>query len=299
MHDDDPGDVVHDLFARRHVRRHPARPAGPRHRRLDQRADRDRDRRLLPRHYTPTTWWWPPPATSTTTWSSGWSAPAFERPARSTGADAAPPAPRDGPGAPAPPAGVELLDRRPSRPTWSSACPAWPAPTTAASRSACSTPRSAAACRSRLFQEIREKRGLAYSVYSLHLRLRRHRPVRRLRRLPARQGRRGARDLPRRARPVAADGMTDDEIAPRQGPDARLARARPGGHRLADDPDRQERAGLRRADVGRRGAGPDRRRHPGRGRARSPRDVLGQRPSLARDRPVPDEQAARLHEAVA
>ena len=40
---------------------------------------------------------------------------------------------------------VELLDRRPSRPTWSSACPASPAPTSAAGRSACSTPRSAAA----------------------------------------------------------------------------------------------------------------------------------------------------------
>ena len=40
------------------------------------------------------------------------------------------------------------------------------APTTAGSRSACSTRRSAAACPRRLFQEVREKRGLAYSVYS-------------------------------------------------------------------------------------------------------------------------------------
>ena len=42
------------------------------------------------------------------------------------------------------------------------------APTSAGSPSACSTPRSAAACRSRLFQEVREKRGLAYSVYCYH-----------------------------------------------------------------------------------------------------------------------------------
>ena len=53
---------------------------------------------------------------------------------------------------------------------------------------------------SRLFQEVREKRGLAYSVYSYHRAVRRHRPVRRLRRLRAAQGRRRARDLPRRAR---------------------------------------------------------------------------------------------------
>ena len=46
---------------------------------------------------------------------------------------------------------------------------------------------------SRLFQRIREERGLAYSVYSFSARLRRRRRVRRLRRLPARQGRRGAR----------------------------------------------------------------------------------------------------------
>ncbi len=42
MHDDDPGDVVHDVFAAGAVRRHPARPAGPRHRRLDRRAARAR-----------------------------------------------------------------------------------------------------------------------------------------------------------------------------------------------------------------------------------------------------------------
>ena len=45
---------------------------------------------------------------------------------------------------------------------------------------------------SRLFQRIREERGLAYSVYSFAQRVRRRRPVRRVRRLPAGQGRRGA-----------------------------------------------------------------------------------------------------------
>ena len=47
---------------------------------------------------------------------------------------------------------------------------------------------------SRLFQEIREKRGMAYAVYSFVSRVRRHRPDRRLRRHARGQPRRRARD---------------------------------------------------------------------------------------------------------
>ena len=54
---------------------------------------------------------------------------------------------------------------------------------------------------SRLFQEIREKRGLAYSVYSYTSQYADAGAVRRLRRLRAGQGRRGARPDPRRAGP--------------------------------------------------------------------------------------------------
>src|SRR5690606_1251578 len=64
-----------------------------------------------------------------------------------------------------------------------------------------------------------------------------------------------------------------------------LHRPRPGGHRRADEPHRQERAVLGRADVGRRHAGPDNVRHPGRrarGRPRHPGPAplpVGHRPA--------------------
>ena len=66
---------------------------------------------------------------------------------------------------------------------------------------------------SRLFQEIREKRGLAYSVYSFASRYADTGTVRRLRRLPARQGRRG----PRRSAATSRQGrrrsgITEDEL---------------------------------------------------------------------------------------
>ena len=48
MHDDDPADAVHDVFAQAAVGRHPARPADPRHGRVDQRTDPPAGRRLLP-----------------------------------------------------------------------------------------------------------------------------------------------------------------------------------------------------------------------------------------------------------
>ena len=95
---------------------------------------------------------------------------------------------------------------------------------------------------SRLFQEVREKRGLAYSVYSYT----RSTPT------PACSASTPAACRARSTRcsticreelaKVARDGITAEEIAARQGPAARLARPRPRGHRLADEPHRQGRA---------------------------------------------------------
>ena len=65
---------------------------------------------------------------------------------------------------------------------------------------------------SRLFQEVREKRGLAYSVYSFTLAARRHRDLGHLRGLPAGQGRRGAVHLPGRDRQGVSGGLTDAEL---------------------------------------------------------------------------------------
>jgi len=124
---------------------------------------------------------------------------------------------------------------------------------------ACSTRRSAAAMSSRLFQEVREKRGLAYSVYSFLRTARRHRHVGHLRGLPAVQGRRGAgRSAARRSPASSRGGLTDAELGPGQGPGPRLDRARPGGSVVPDEPPRQIRAGLPHAGAGRRSPGPDR-----------------------------------------
>ena len=119
--------------------------------------------------------------------------------------------------------------------------------------------RSAAACRSRLFQEIREKRGLAYSVYSYACQY-------------ADTGFFGVYAGcapgkvdevlgadPRRAGPGGRRRHHRRRARPRQGDAQGLAGAGPGGHRLADVPAGQGRAAVRRADVGRRDARPGRR----------------------------------------
>ena len=145
---------------------------------------------------------------------------------------------------------------------------------------------------SRLFQEVREKRGLAYSVYSFSGQ-------------HADSGMWGiyVGCLPSKADEVLA--ICRDEIArvveerpdrrradPRQGPGARLDRAQPGGPVLADEPTRQVRAGLPAAGAGRRGAQRDRRRRP----RRHPRDRRryphppqdpGRRRPVRRPQPVP------------
>ena len=129
-----------------HARRHPARPPGPRHRRHHQRAHPRPDRPLLQASTTtrPTSSS-PPRATSTTPRSYARSARRSSGPAPCAHRRRAA-WPRATARAPcAPPAASSSSTARPSRPTSSSACPACPAPTSAAGRSACSTPHSAAA----------------------------------------------------------------------------------------------------------------------------------------------------------
>ena len=137
---------------------------------------------------------------------------------------------------------------------------------------------------SRLFQEVREKRGLAYSVYSFTSHY-------------ADTGTIGvyAGCHPRRAHDVAelcreqlalvaTAGLTDRRARAGQGPDARRPRPRSRGHRLAHDEDRQGRAGLRRADDHRGDHRRHRRRDAGRhegaggGAAHQPAVAGGRRP---------------------
>ena len=72
---------------------------------------------------------------------------------------------------------------------------------------------SAAACRSRLFQEVREKRGLAYSVYTYTSQYADTGLFGVYAGCLPQQGRRGARDLPRpSSQQVAGTGITDEEL---------------------------------------------------------------------------------------
>ena len=127
---------------------------------------------------------------------------------------------------------------------------------------------------SRLFQEVREHRGLAYSVYSFASH-------------HADSGLVGVSVgcLPSKLDDVLAVVRAElgegrgrrhhrRGAVPRQGHAARGTGARPGGLRLPDVADRQGRAGLRRAAEHRRGDRTDRRGHPG-GRPRDRgRDLL-------------------------
>ncbi len=117
---------------------------------------------------------------------------------------------------------------------------------------------------SRLFQEIREKRGLAYSVYSYSTQY-------------ADAGVFGvyAGCAPSRVSEVlglvreelasvAEKGISDDEVVRGKGHAQGLHGAGAGGHRLADEPDRQERTALRRRAGHRRTPCEDRRGDLGR-----------------------------------
>ncbi len=126
---------------------------------------------------------------------------------------------------------------------------------------------------SRLFQEVREKRGLAYSVYSYTSGFADCGLFGVYAGCLALPGARRAEDLPRRAGPGRRARTARRGDRARHRPAEGLHRPRPGGHRRADEPYRQERAVLGRADVGRRHAGPDSLGHPGRrarGRPRRP-----------------------------
>ena len=151
-----------------HARRHPARPPGPRHRRHRQRPHRATDRAASTRSTTTRpTWSSPPPATSTTTRSYARSARAFEkagalerrrRRARSPRATAAAHLRTAG--------RVELLDRKTEQAHVVLGMPGLAR--TDERRWALGVLNTAlgGGMTSRLFQEVREKRGLAYSVYS-------------------------------------------------------------------------------------------------------------------------------------
>ena len=123
---------------------------------------------------------------------------------------------------------------------------------------------------SRMFQEVRELRGLAYSVYSFASHHADAGVVGRLGRLPARQVRRRARDRAQRARQGRGRGPHRRGGRARQGPAQGRPRARPGGLRLADVAHRQGRARPRRAAHDRRGGRPHRGRHRSRTSPRSP-----------------------------
>ena len=138
---------------------------------------------------------------------------------------------------------------------------------------------------SRLFQEIREKRGLAYSVYSFPPTTPTPACSASTPAAPARC-RRGAGDLPRASSPRSprAASPTRSSTAARARPAARWCsawRTPARGCRRH----RQGRAGLRRAARRRRGAGPDRRGHPRRLRAVAA-DLLRPGPVPGRRRPV-------------
>ena len=268
MHDDDPDDVVHNLFAEQ------AWGDGPLGRPIagtdgvDHGDDPRPGRALLPAALPARpTWWSRSPATSTTPRSCGRYAARSAATTSSSG-DEPPVRPAAGDRARRVHAGT-VTARRPfeqvnlvlgvERPD-----PRRRPPVRA--RRAQHRPRRRHLLR--LFQEVRERRGLAYSVFSFAS----HHAdaglvgvsvgclpnklddVLATVRGRARQGR-GRRHHRRGARP-------------RQGPAPRRAGARPRGLRLPDVAARQGRAGLRRAALARRGDRPGRRRHPRRG----PRD---------------------------
>ena len=122
---------------------------------------------------------------------------------------------------------------------------------------------------SRLFQEVRERRGLAYSVYSFAPHYSDAGAFAVAARLPARQAHRGAGRGAQRAAAARRRRHHRGGAAARPGPAARRAGARARGLRLADVADRQGRAALRRAAEHRhdppagRGRDPRRRPHAG------------------------------------
>ena len=163
MYEDTPQELVHDLFSAGDLRQSRARPAGDRHRGGDLERQPARARRLPPHHvHRPATSSSRRRGTSPTTSSSRcWSAASAGAtwPDRDVRASA-------GRSATRPRRASASSARTPSSTTSASAPPASRAPTAAASRSSLLDSILGGSASSRLFQEIREKRGMAYSVYS-------------------------------------------------------------------------------------------------------------------------------------
>ena len=137
---------------------------------------------------------------------------------------------------------------------------------------------------SRLFQQIRETRGLAYSVYSTVDTFSDSGALSIYAGVPARAVRRGGPGDHRSARERRARRHHRSGMPNRQGLAARWAGARAGGFRFADEPHRPQRAQLRRTPQHRAHPRQDRRRHPRRGqRRRAP----AADPALRRRRPGP------------
>ena len=168
MHEDDPTDMVHDQFAQVLFGDGPlaGRCSAP-----SSRSSRSAAARSPATTGAATgrrTWSSRSPATSTTPPSSGWCARRSARPGMLDG-DAEPAAPaRRAPGRATASAACASSGVPPSRPTSCSATPG--VARTDERRFALGVLNAAlgGGMSSRLFQEVREKRGLAYSVYSYH-----------------------------------------------------------------------------------------------------------------------------------
>ena len=206
MRDDDPSDLVHEEFAEADVRRQPAGPADPRHRRDDRAlSPRGRSTATTASATGPRTWSSRPPATSTTPTVVRLVRKAFGagRPARGRRRCRR----RRAPGAPARIGGrgrPRCVASAPSRPTWCSACPALDRADERRFALGVLNAALGGGMSSRLFQEIREKRGLAYSVYSFASQYADTGMFGVYAGCLPEQGRRGAGDLPRAARAVVA-----------------------------------------------------------------------------------------------
>ena len=226
MNDDDPDDVVHDAFAAGACSAHPlGRPMLGTADSIEGLTADARSRLLPPALPRRRTWWSRRPATSTTPTWSGWCAgvrrarrcwPADRRPgcraARRAAAGRHAGRPRG-----ARPAAADRAGQRRARHRRAD-----PRPTSGASRSACSTRVLGGGMSSRLFQEVREKRGLAYSVYSFAAQYADAGLLRRLRGLHARaRSTRCSRCAAASSRRSPSAGITEEELRARQGPAAR------------------------------------------------------------------------------
>ena len=171
MRDDTPDDLVHDAVRRGAVPGPPARPRGARHRRRRSTAMTRDDIADVPR--TRTTG----PATSCVAAAGNLDhdeVVARRRAAASPASGGGAPR-RARPPAPAARAGRGASTGRPSRRTSCSACAALARDDPDRYALAVVNQVLGGGMSSRLFQEVREKRGLAYSVYSYRAALRRHR----------------------------------------------------------------------------------------------------------------------------